>query len=54
MQKLADVSTGLGVLDVDSRWTSRAEGGQAVPCPQILRVVALVSVSEWNKVKIEM
>ena len=44
-QKLADVSTGLAVLDVDTRWTSRVEGGQGVPCPQVLRVVALVSVS---------
>ena len=45
MQKPADVSTGLAVLDVDTRWTSRAEGGQGVPCPRVLRVVALVSVS---------
>ena len=45
MQKLADVSTGLSVLDVNTRWTSRAEGGQGGPCPQVLRVVALVSVS---------
>ena len=30
MQKLADVSTGLAVLDVDTRWTSRAEGGGGV------------------------
>ena len=44
-QKLANVSTGLAVLDVDTRWTSRAEGGQGVPCPRVLRVVALVSVS---------
>ena len=44
-QKLADVSTGLAVLDVDSRWTSRAEGGQGGPCPRVLHVVALVSVS---------
>ena len=41
-QKLADVSTGLAVLDVDTRW---AEGGLGVPCPGVLRVVALVSVS---------
>ena len=56
MQKLADVSTGLAVLDVDTRWTSRAEGGQGVPCPRVLCVVALVSVSlcKCNKVKIEM
>jgi len=45
MQKLADVSTGLAVLSVDTRWMSRAEAGQGVPCPQVLRVVALVSVS---------
>ena len=45
MQKLADVSTGLAVLDVDTSWTSRVEGGQGVPCPRVLRVVALVSVS---------
>ena len=45
MQKLADVSTGLAVLDVDTRWTSRAEGGQGVPCPRVLRVVALVSIN---------
>ena len=45
MQKLADVSTGLAVLDVDTRWTSRTEGGQGAPCPRVLRVVALVSVS---------
>ena len=44
-QKLADVSTGLAVLDVDTRWTSRAVGGQGVPCPRVLGVVALVSVS---------
>ena len=44
-QKLADVSMGLAVLDEDTRWTSRAEGGQGVPCPRVLRVVALVSVS---------
>ena len=44
-QKFADVSTGLAVLNVDTRWTSRAEGGQAVPCPRVLHVVALVSVS---------
>ena len=45
MQKHADVSTGLAVLDVDTSWTSRVEGGQGVPCPRVLRVVALVSVS---------
>ena len=44
-QKLADVSMGLAVLDVDTRWMSRAEGGQGVPCPGVLRFVALVSVS---------
>ena len=44
MQKLADVRTGLAVLDVDTRWMSRAEGRQGVPCPRVLRVVALVSV----------
>ena len=45
MQKLADVGTGLAVLDVDTRWMNRAEGGQGVPCPGVLRVIALVSVS---------
>ena len=30
-QELADVSSGLADLDVGSRWTSRAEGGQGVP-----------------------
>ena len=44
-QKLADVSTGLAVLDVDTRWTSRAEGGRGIPCPRVLHVVALVSVT---------
>ena len=45
MQKLADVSTGLAVLNVDTRWMSRVEGGQGGPCPRVLHVVALVSVS---------
>ena len=45
MQKLADVSTGLAVLNVDTRWMSKAEEGQGVPCPRVLRIVALVSVS---------
>ena len=45
MQKLADVSTGLAVLNVDTRWMSKAEEGQGVPCPRVLRIVALVFVS---------
>ena len=45
MQKLADVSTGLAVLSVDTRWTNRVEGGQGIPCPRVLHVVALVSVT---------
>ena len=43
--KLADVSMGLAVLEVDTRRTSKAVGGQGVPCPRVLRVVALISVS---------
>ena len=33
-QKLADVNTGFAVLDVDTRWTSRAEGGRGFLVPE--------------------
>ena len=46
-QKLADVSTGLAVLDVDSRWTSRAERGQVSLSP----ACCSLGLCKCNKVK---
>ena len=49
-QKLADVSTGLAVLDVDTRWTRRGAGGSLSPSP----ACCSLGLCKCNKVKIEM